>query len=255
MKNERQAGHLLFIDGEPNWLDFVSTTLSNTGYYIDIATSVEEGYRRTQNEAFDLILVESKKAEREKESLRGLARLQTERGHRLIVLFPTGLTQEKAKAMFQLGVHDCVDKPYDQPEALGLVNKQLAGAVLIVDDDVYWRERLVSYLREESYVSEVASDLSTAMSMLEKKVFDVVVLDLRLIEEGEGFEGVTLLQKMRGEYKDVAVIVVSAYGTVDHVKEGFKVYGISDYLPKQRFDPDEYRQAIGEAIRQRRARR
>ncbi len=26
MKNERQAGHLLFIDGEPNWLDFVSTT-------------------------------------------------------------------------------------------------------------------------------------------------------------------------------------------------------------------------------------
>jgi DNA-binding response OmpR family regulator len=248
-------GRVLIVADEPKWLDFASSVLSEAGYVVTTIQNMGSGWELLKDEQFELALVDLNKIKQETPAFQEAARLQAERGHRVAVMFPTELKTDVVATVFKLGAHDCIDKKYDEPGLLASVRGQLAWkpvAVLIVEDDKDWRKRLTYYLRTEPYQLEVAEDHSTAQEMLTDRAFDVVILDLRLVEEGEDFEGMALLHQMREKGHEIAVIIVSAYGTVDHVRDAFKNLNICDYIAKQHFNPDEYRQAVQKAVRQRR---
>ena len=78
-----------------------------------------------------------------------------------------------------------------------------------------------------------------------------MLLDLRLKDWEEGnFEGWELMDKLEVRRKEhgTQVIIVSAYGESQHVREGFKKYHIIDYIDKKRLDPREFRRAVADAI-------
>ncbi len=267
MINKPDLKRILFIDDEPTWLDSAKRVLSEAGYAIETTWGVPGGWERLQNESFDLVLADLKKVGLEEATFRDVAQLQTQRGQRVAVMFPTELTTEKTSAIFELGAHDCIDKPYDTSKLLGLVQEQLvkkvaspasaqespekqSASVLIIEDDRDWRERLERYLRQEpcQYQISIADGYDVAAKLLRECDFDLVVLDLRLMDSSENFEGMELLDLLKD--KTASVVIVSAYGKVEHVKDGFEIHGISGYIPKQYFDPDEYRQTVRKAIRQ-----
>jgi DNA-binding NtrC family response regulator len=253
--HELVQGRILIIADELKWLDFASSVLSEAGYVVTTIQNLEDGWELLKDEQFELALIDLNKVKQEASAFQEAARLQAERGHRVAVMFPTELKTEVVATVFKLGAHDCIDKKYDEPGLLASVQGQLdwkPAAVLIVEDDKDWRKRLAYYLRTEPYQLELAEDHSSAQKMLTERAFDVVVLDLRLVEEGEDFEGMTLLHQMRKKGHEIAVIIVSAYGTVEHVRDAFKNLNICDYIAKQHFSPDEYRQAVQKAVRQRR---
>jgi DNA-binding response OmpR family regulator len=176
-------------------------------------------------------------------------------------------------SLFGLGADDCLDKPYNLAELVTLVRQEIAtlptpsapshdqeqqplewpAKVLIVEDEPDWNKRLARYLQRapDRYAIQSANDYATARRMLEEPDLDVVILDLRLIENSADFQGMQLLELLREKGPAVAVVVVSAYGTVAHIKDGFQLYNISAYLSKQSFSPDRFRAAVRRAARQR----
>lgn len=109
--------------------------------------------------------------------------------------------------------------------------------VLVVDDERLSREATVRQLRAAGFVAEAVENGYAALESLAEKPWDVVVSDLRM----PGVDGLELLRTVRTEHRNVDVIVMTAYGTVETAVAAIK-QGASDYLTKPfRFQELEHR--------------
>jgi DNA-binding NtrC family response regulator len=119
--------------------------------------------------------------------------------------------------------------------------------LLVVDD----KESFLALFRR-SVPSDLevvcASDGATALELLARETFDVIVTDVRM----PGADGMTILRKVREAGVDVEVILMTAYGTIGDAVRAMKL-GAAEYLTKP-FDPDDAVIAIESAIARKRAR-
>ncbi len=102
---------------------------------------------------------------------------------------------------------------------------------------------LVSYLREENYICETASDYNTAINKIELYDYDCILLDISL----PGGSGLSLLQQLKQNNKLEGVLIISAKNSLEDRVEGLKL-GADDYLPKP-FHLSELSARIGAIIR------
>jgi len=117
-----------------------------------------------------------------------------------------------------------------------------SASVLVVDDDADVRRMLVEYLGAHDYdVTGVANGAEMRAS-LERKVPDVVLLDVGL----PGEDGLSLARFLRERYKVGIIMVTAADGVVDRVV-GLEV-GADDYVAKP-FDPRELRARLKSVLR------
>lgn len=79
--------------------------------------------------------------------------------------------------------------------------------ILVVDDEEYIRDVIVTYLDNEGYQTYQAEDGYEALDMLEKDNYDLMVLDIMMPE----MDGFTLLEKLDAN-KKVPTIILSARG-------------------------------------------
>lgn len=98
--------------------------------------------------------------------------------------------------------------------------------LLIIEDEKRTRMGLVMALGEEFDTYE-ASDLSSAMAILENEPIDIVLADIRLGKES-GFE---ILRKVKSLPFPPACLFMTAYGSVENAVEAIKM-GAYDYIPK-----------------------
>ncbi|MFQ3621474.1 MAG: sigma-54 dependent transcriptional regulator [Spirochaetales bacterium] len=105
--------------------------------------------------------------------------------------------------------------------------------VLVIDDEKNLRDSLLEYLALEKIEAIGASRGEEGKTLLEKQVFDAVVVDLKM----PGISGLDLLQWIRSEGPTVPVIMISAFGEVQDAVSAMKL-GARDYLVKP-FDPEE----------------
>ena len=127
------------------------------------------------------------------------------------------------------------------------------GRILLVEDQREWQVKLKELLQDYLYSIKVADSLQKASDLLKHHVYDLVLLDLRLKDWEEGnFEGWELMDKLEvcRKEKGTQVIIVSAYGEPQHVRDGFKKYHIADYIDKKRLDPQDFQKAVADAIKQ-----
>jgi DNA-binding NtrC family response regulator len=117
---------VLLVDTEVRWLEFGQTALTEAGYSVDIDRSADGACHYLQDRDFGLVVVDLKEAEHQVSSLRQISDIQSRKGYRVIVVFPTSLTPGCMRKMFKLGVHDCVDKEYASDGLGNLVNMQFA---------------------------------------------------------------------------------------------------------------------------------
>jgi DNA-binding NtrC family response regulator len=261
MEKEGGRQRILLIDEQAGWLDFATRCLAGQGYRAEGFNSLIDGRQFLEAEHCDLVVVDSRLAECEHRTFKEIAKLQTERGGRIIAVFSIELTPRQAGPVFALGAHDCVDKVYENSQLLELVQRQLDRApidsipsirsaqegrpkLLVVDDDRDWRKRLVNYLSDEVCDFFTADDLPSAIQMIKTQNFDVIVLDLRLIEDGRDYEGMDLMRSLQDHGQAPAAVIVSAHGTVQHLREGLALCSPLVYMEKQSFDPDTYRTII-----------
>ena len=103
----------------------------------------------------------------------------------------------------------------------------MSGTVLIVDDERTLARAVKAFLIESGYEAEVAPDAERALDLLETLRPDVVFSDLRL----PGMSGVDLLRRIREFDPSIAVVIMTAYGTIEGAVEAVKL-GAFDYLKK-----------------------
>jgi DNA-binding NtrC family response regulator len=105
--------------------------------------------------------------------------------------------------------------------------------VLIVDDEEIVRESLGGWLEKDGYHVASAPDGRTAVERMRAEPWNVILVDLKM----PGMDGLQVLDEARKLLPDAAVIVITAYATVDTAVRAMKL-GASDYLVKP-FDPEE----------------
>ena len=114
----------------------------------------------------------------------------------------------------------------------------MPGRVLVVDDEKAMRLALTGLLSKEGYQVEAADSGETAVRLIEAGRFHVVITDLSMT----GITGMQVLEHARRVDPDVAVIMITAYGSEKIAVQAMKL-GAVDYLPKP-FDNDEVRMVV-----------
>jgi DNA-binding NtrC family response regulator len=105
--------------------------------------------------------------------------------------------------------------------------------ILVVDDEEIVRESLGGWLEKDGYHVEVAPDGPTALARLEAEPWSILICDLKM----PGMDGLQVLEEAKKRQPDLAVVIMTAYATVDTAVSAMKL-GAYDYLMKP-FDPEE----------------
>jgi len=113
--------------------------------------------------------------------------------------------------------------------------------VLLVDDEEEFVSTLAERLEIRGFVTEVATSGDMAISAVQDKNFDIVVLDLMM----PGIGGLEVMEKIKSMYPDMPIILLTGHGSAKEGMEGLEL-GAFDYLMKP-LDIDELILKIGEA--------
>jgi DNA-binding NtrC family response regulator len=111
----------------------------------------------------------------------------------------------------------------------------MKGRILVVDDERAMQLALRGLLSKEGYSVDTASSGEEAVRKIEGGDFHLVITDLSM----SGMDGLGVLARARAFDPDLAVVMITAYGSEKIAVEAMKT-GAADYIPKP-FDNDEMR--------------
>ena len=99
--------------------------------------------------------------------------------------------------------------------------------LLIVEDEKELAASIASYLKNENYTCEVASNFKQALDKIETSDYECIALDITL----PGGSGMQLLKELKNNKKTDGVIIISAKNSIDDRINGLRL-GADDYLVK-----------------------
>ncbi len=114
--------------------------------------------------------------------------------------------------------------------------------IMVVDDELSMREVLELMLAKEGYQVTCAENGRTAIGLLEKDPYDLMLCDIKLGD----ISGLDVLQASKKCNPDTVVILISAYASTETAVEAMNA-GAYDYVPKP-FDKDELMQTVAKAL-------
>lgn len=99
--------------------------------------------------------------------------------------------------------------------------------ILIVDDDKVFCELKTHILENEGFLVQSIHQGKEVFNMLKEQIWDLILLDFNLGDT----DGITVLEKIKGQYPELAVIMVTAHATVENAVKAIKL-GAYDYISK-----------------------
>ena len=105
--------------------------------------------------------------------------------------------------------------------------------IMVVDDELIVRESLAGWLTMDGYQVDMASSADDALGLLKKNPYNIMFLDNKM----PGMDGIELLEILKVEERELTVVMITAYGSIDTAIRAMK-HGAQDYLLKP-FDPNE----------------
>ncbi len=105
--------------------------------------------------------------------------------------------------------------------------------ILIVDDEAIMRESLAGWLERDGHATDTAPSGEAALQRVAEARYDILLVDIKM----EGIDGLEVLRRVKESDPDVAVVMITAYGSIATAIAAMKA-GAHDYLLKP-FDPEE----------------
>ncbi|HDH58113.1 MAG TPA: sigma-54-dependent Fis family transcriptional regulator [Bacteroidetes bacterium] len=99
--------------------------------------------------------------------------------------------------------------------------------ILIVDDEANIRNSLHAMLTDEGYECLPASSGTEALRLIHEEDVHLIITDMVMPE----MDGMELLEAVRKDFRDVRVIILTAFGTVESAVKAMK-FGAVDFLLK-----------------------
>ncbi len=101
------------------------------------------------------------------------------------------------------------------------------GSILIIDDEAAIRESLETLLEFEGYSVHSAETGEDGLARLSERTFDLVLLDFALPDRN----GLEILADIRSRDSQLAVIMITAYGTLDNAVRAMQ-QGATNFIQK-----------------------
>jgi len=117
--------------------------------------------------------------------------------------------------------------------------------ILIIDDEVDLCQSLLELLEEEEYKVFIAHNGKEGLIKVKENLPDLVLLDIKM----SGIDGIETLGRITAINKDILVIMLTAYQTVETAVKAMKL-GAYDYISKP-FNFEELKIIIKRALRAR----
>jgi len=121
----------------------------------------------------------------------------------------------------------------------------MSAKILIVDDEISMREFLSILLLREGYAPETAENSESALKLLSEKEYELVISDVNM----PGLDGIGLLEKIKVQSPDTAVMMITAFSTTEQAVQAMK-HGAYNYISKP-FKVDEIKLLVRNAIEKR----
>jgi DNA-binding NtrC family response regulator len=115
--------------------------------------------------------------------------------------------------------------------------------ILIVDDEAIMRESLAGWLERDGHWVQTARSGEEALKKCAENRFDILLVDIKM----EGMSGLDVLRRVKEGDSDLAVVMITAYGSIATAIEAMK-NGAFDYMLKP-FDPNELGVLVEKIIR------
>jgi DNA-binding NtrC family response regulator len=104
---------------------------------------------------------------------------------------------------------------------------QAKQSILVVEDEAKLRRLVELHLADEGFQVQSAPDAETALQLLNKESFDLLLSDFKL----PGMNGLEFLQAAKRVDAQMPVVIMTAYGSVESAVDAMKA-GASDYVLK-----------------------
>ena len=115
-------------------------------------------------------------------------------------------------------------------------------SILIVDDDRIVLDSCKRILEAEGYATALTSSAKEALQALEKKNFDLLLVDVIMPE----YDGMYLIGNVRENLPHLPILVMSGYPTPGTISSGLRM-GATHFIAKP-FTPDELAKAVCKAL-------
>ena len=99
--------------------------------------------------------------------------------------------------------------------------------LLVVDDDRNLRSDIANYFSRQGHRVEQAENGQEALDVMERRSFDVMVLDLMM----PGLSGLDVLKEMQARYAECEVVMLTGEATIESAVEAMKL-GAREFLTK-----------------------
>lgn len=115
--------------------------------------------------------------------------------------------------------------------------------LLIVDDQNGIRILLMEVFSSEGYDSFQAANGKLALEIVQHESPDLVLLDMKI----PGMDGLEILKRIKEINTDIKVIMMTAYGELDMIKEATELGALMHFTKP--FDIDEMRVAVNTQLK------
>jgi DNA-binding NtrC family response regulator len=114
--------------------------------------------------------------------------------------------------------------------------------ILVVDDEINIRGALVTMLEKKGHEVRGVATAEEALEQLNASAVELVITDLKM----PGIGGLALLQRLREQWPQTEVVVMTAYGSIDTAVEAMRG-GAYDYLTKP-IDRERFPVVVAKAL-------
>ncbi len=264
----------LIVDDDTSWQGILSEMLTDNGFEVDTASTVDDAIAALKVNSHRLAVVDLSLSASDHHNQDGLRVLDAVRlldpNCRAILLTGFATVEVAVKALTEYNAFTflrkesfkrsefkdviqrilvsapTVDEPHTSPADSKLDAVSQASAplkALIVDDDAGWRSILEDLINEADFQPVPCASFGEALGLIRKDKFSLAIVDLSL-REAQSLDGLQLLKITQGHH--IPTIVVSGLSEPEEIQRIYAEHSISTYIEKQAFDRNAFKRILTE---------
>jgi len=248
LAREHAGRRLLVVDDERLNREIARQLLEAGGLRVDMAANGEEAVALAERTDYDLILMDLQMPRLDGlEATRRIRRLPGREAVPIVALTANAFVEDRERCALA-GMNDFLAKPTPTEQLYAMVLRWLrrqpapaadAPAVqgrahvgkrlLVVDDDQDNRDLTQAFLREIWPAVDVAADGATALALVERNPYDLVLLDMRMPR----MDGLETARRMRALPGGGAITILALTASIDpDDRERCLAAGMDDLVEK-----------------------